>query len=50
MARYCLGFLCYDGSKYVLARSIIYTDYDEADKRRKEIQPKYKHLIEVFDV
>ena len=49
MARYCLGFLCYDGSKHVLAGSI-YTDYDEADKRRKEIQPKYKHPIEIIDL
>ena len=49
MERYCLGFACHDGSQSILSGSI-YNNYDDADKRRKEIQPNYKHRIEVFKV
>lgn len=47
MERYCLGF--HEGSQTILSGSI-YNNFDDADKRRKEIQPNYKHRIDVFKV
>ena len=49
MKRFCLCFTCCDGHKSVLSGSI-YNDYNEADKRWKEIQPDYKHRIEVVEI
>jgi len=50
MERYCLGFECPDSSQRYILSGSIYNNYDDADKRRKEIQPNYKHRIEVFKV
>lgn len=49
MAKYCLSFLCYDGSYHVLAGDL-YSNREDAEKRRDVVQPKYKHLIEVVEV
>ena len=45
--KFVVGFLCYNGSFTVIARSKIYESYKTADDLRKALQPEYKHNLEV---
>ena len=43
-----IGFLNRQGHKTMLLPTRYYDNYDEAWDRMKEIQPRYKHRLEVF--
>ena len=48
--KFVIGFLCWDGSFRVIFRSKFYDNYETADQARKELQPDYKHVLEVKQI
>lgn len=51
MEKYIIGFYEYDGSFCQIVKKgkpFTYNTWDEASKKAKELQPKYKHQLSVW--